>query len=123
MYLFANDEQKVVLNQIQALMAVVEGHGNFVMDGVGEKVIPSFPQMRHIFQRRRQQQNVAQRIVAQVIGLEMKLRQYELGQSFCEGVAAQGGVSALSHLWVDPAHLPSMEELRSPESWLTRVAA
>ena len=123
MYLFANDEQKKVLNDIQALMAVVEGHGNFVMDTVGEKVIPSFRQMRHIFQRRRQQQSFIQRVFAQAIGLEMKLRQYEVGQAFCERVAARGGVDALSHLWVDAAHFPSMDELREPDLWLTRVAA
>ena len=123
MYLFANDEQKKVLNDIQALMAVVEGHGNFVMDTVGEKVIPSFRQMRHIFQRRRQQQSVVQRIFAQAIGLEMKLRQYELGQAFCERVAARGGVDALRHLWIDAAHFPSLDELREPDLWLTRVAA
>lgn len=123
MYLFATDEQKKVLDQIQALMAVVEGHGNFVMDSIGEKVIPSFRQMRHIFQRRRQQQSVVQRVVAQAIGLEMKLRQYEVGQAFCEGVAAQGGPDALRHLWVDPAHFPTMDELRSPDTWLGRVAA
>ena len=123
MYLFATDEQKKVLDQIQALMAVVEGHGNFVMDSIGEKVIPSFRQMRHIFQRRRQQQSLVQRVVAQAIGLEMKLRQYEIGQAFCEAVVAQGGADALRHLWVDPAHFPTMDELRAPHTWLGRVAA
>lgn len=123
MYLFANDEQRKVLDQIQALMAVVEGHGNFVMDTVGERVIPSFKQMRHVFQRRRQQQSVIQRIVAQAIGLEMKLRQYELGQAFCERVVERRGLDALAALWDDPARFPTMSELREPDSWLTRVAA
>jgi len=123
MYLFANDEQRKVLDQIQALMAVVEGHGNFVMDTVGERVIPSFKQMRHVFQRRRQQQSTIQRIVAQAIGLEMKLRQYELGQAFCERVVERAGLEALSQLWADPDRFPTMNELREPDSWLTRVAA
>lgn len=123
MYLFANDEQKKVLDQIQALMAVVEGHGNFVMDTIGERVIPSFKQMRHVFQRRRQQQSVIQRVVAQAIGLEMKLRQYELGQAFCERVVERRGLDALGALWADPGRFPTMNELREPDSWLTRVAA
>lgn len=123
MYLFANEEQRKVLDQIQALMAVVEGHGNFVMDTVGERVIPSFKQMRHVFQRRRQQQSMIQRIVAQAIGLEMKLRQYELGQAFCERVVERGGLEALGALWDDPSRFPTMSELREPDSWLTRVAA
>ena len=123
MYLFADESQKKVLNEIQALMAVVEGHGNFVMDAIGERVIPSFRQMRHVFQRRRQQQSVVQRVVAQAIGLEMKLRQYEIGQNFCEAVVEREGPDALRRLWVDPSHFPTMTELRSPESWLGRVAA
>jgi coenzyme F420 biosynthesis associated uncharacterized protein len=123
MYLFANEEQRRVLDQIQALMTVVEGHGNYVMDSIGARVIPSFRQMRHVFQRRREQQSTIQRIVAHAIGLEMKLRQYELGQQFCEAVVARGGPSALEALWTDPQNFPTMAELRAPETWLNRVAA
>lgn len=122
-YLLATEDQRTVLNEIQALMAVVEGHGNFVMDHVGERVIPSFRQMRHLFQRRREQQSLFQRIVAQAIGLEMKMRQYELGQAFCNGVVAQGGLDALSALWESAETLPTLEELRQPERWLRRTAA
>ena len=121
-YLLANDEQRGVLNQIQALMAVVEGHGNFVMDAVGERVIPSFRRMRSVFERRREQTNTFQRIVNQILGLEMKLRQYELGQKFCEEVAQREGDAGLAYLWTDPDHLPTLEELREPRRWLDRVA-
>jgi coenzyme F420 biosynthesis associated uncharacterized protein len=122
-YLLATEEQRSVLDQIQALMAVVEGHGNFVMDAVGSEVIPTFGQMRHLFQARRRQQSLLQKLVANAIGLEMKMRQYELGQSFCEAVAAESGPQALGYLWQDPSHLPTMAELRSPDAWLARIAA
>jgi coenzyme F420 biosynthesis associated uncharacterized protein len=121
-YLFATEEQRVILDEIQALMSVVEGHGNFVMDTAGAKVIPSFQRMRHQFDRRREQQTWVQRVVNQVIGLDMKLRQYAIGQRFCEAVVAHGGPGALAHLWADPSHLPSLEELRSPDRWVARVA-
>lgn len=121
-YLFASDEQRAVLDQVQALMAVVEGHGNFVMDAVGESVIPTFRRMRHVFDKRREQTNLLQRVINTALGLEMKMRQYELGQRFCEAVVEQGGHEALAHLWSDPAHLPSLQELENPERWVTRVA-
>ena len=121
-YLLASDEQKAALDRIQALMAVIEGHGNFVMDAVGESEIPSFKKMRVAFEGRRKQTNIVQRIVNSVIGLEMKLRQYELGQAFCEHVARRAGNDALAHLWASPDHVPSLEELRTPELWLNRVA-
>jgi coenzyme F420 biosynthesis associated uncharacterized protein len=122
-YLLASEEQRTLLDQIQALMAVVEGHGNYVMDSVGEKVIPSFRQMRHVFQRRRAQTTFVQRTLNHAIGLEMKLRQYELGQKFCETVAAREGDAALARLWDGPEQFPTMAELREPERWLQRIAA
>ena len=103
-------------------MAVVEGHGNYVMDSVGERVIPSFKRMRGVFERRREQTRGLQRAVQYVIGLEMKLRQYELGQSFCKEVVARRGPEALSKLWVGPDSFPTMAELREPDRWLQRIA-
>ena len=121
-YLFSTDEQRELLDQIQALMAVVEGHGNYVMDAVGAEVIPSFKRMRHVFERRRQQQRLVQRVISQVLGLEMKMRQYELGQTFCETVVEREGEGALTRLWEDESQLPTMSELRDPQLWLRRVA-
>ncbi|MDQ4094819.1 MAG: zinc-dependent metalloprotease, partial [Actinomycetota bacterium] len=121
-YLLASDEQRRKLDDLQALMAVVEGHGNYVMDAVGKGVIPSFPRMRRVFERRREQTTVLQRALNHAIGLEMKLRQYELGQQFCEAVVVAAGPRALGRLWVSPSALPSIDELREPDLWLRRVA-
>ena len=122
MYLMASTEQRRVLDEIQALMSVVEGHGNFVMDKVGAEVIPSFKRMRRMFQARREQQSAVQKAFGHVIGLEMKMRQYEVGQRFCESVWARGGASALGQLWVSHDQFPSLAELQEPERWLQRVA-
>lgn len=121
-YLLATPEQKSVIDDIQALMAIVEGHGNFVMDHVGAEVIPSFRRMRGVFERRRQQTTFLQRVFNHAIGLEMKLRQYELGRDFCDAVVAREGIEALSRLWVDEEGFPTLEELRQPSLWLRRVA-
>ena len=122
-YLLASDEQRAVLDDIQAFMAVVEGHGNYVMDAAGTRVIPSLRQMRGIFDKRREQLGYLQKVVGSAIGLEMKLRQYELGQRFCEAVVARGGPGVLSRLWVGPENMPSLDELKNPGRWLGRVAA
>jgi coenzyme F420 biosynthesis associated uncharacterized protein len=121
-YLLATDDQRVALDRIQSLMAVVEGHGNFVMDLVGSKVIPTSARMRALFRKRREQSGAVQRALGHVLGLEMKLRQYEVGQAFCDEVYRAGGTAALSRLWADPSELPTLEELREPGRWLLRVA-
>ena len=121
-YLLATDEQRAAFDRIQALMAVVEGHGNYVMDTAGARAIPSFARMREAFDRRRQQASLAQRIINNLIGLETKLRQYELGQSFCNEIVRTHGPGALAYLWESPDHIPSLDELKVPEKWLSRVA-
>jgi coenzyme F420 biosynthesis associated uncharacterized protein len=121
-YLLASADQRVALDEIQALMAVVEGHGNYVMDSIGAREIPTFRRMRHVFERRRQQTSGMQRAIQYAIGLEMKLRQYELGQRFCEMAVAHSGEGVLGHLWAGPGNLPTLAELKEPERWLRRVA-
>lgn len=121
-YLLASEEQRREFDRIQALMAIVEGHGNFVMDSVGAHVIPSFARMRAAFDGRRRQASFVQRVLNNLIGLETKLRQYELGQAFCEHVAHAEGAAALAYLWAAPDHIPSLEELKAPDKWLSRVA-
>lgn len=121
-YLFANEDQRKILDEVQALMSVVEGHGNYVMDTVGAEVIPSFTRMRSAFEKRREQTNLMQKVINGALGLEMKMRQYELGQQFCASVVAQGGPEALGRLWADPQNLPNLAELREPRDWVKRVA-
>jgi coenzyme F420 biosynthesis associated uncharacterized protein len=121
-YLLASPEQRAIMDQVQALMAVVEGHGNFVMDHVGAAVIPSFKRMRGVFERRRHQTNLLQRAFHHAIGLELKLRQYELGKDFCDAVVAIAGMEALEQIWAAEDQLPTLAELRAPKRWLARVA-
>jgi coenzyme F420 biosynthesis associated uncharacterized protein len=121
-YLFAGPNQRRLLDELQALMAVVEGHGNYVMDKVGADVIPSFRRMRRVFEARRKQTTLVQKIFNNALGIEMKLRQYELGQSFCEAVVAAEGPAALERLWISPEMFPNLAELREPNLWLRRVA-
>jgi uncharacterized protein (DUF2342 family) len=51
----------------------------------------------------------------------MKMRQYEIGRSFCDEVVAQAGPSALTLAWSSAEMLPSMSELDDPAAWLART--
>src|SRR5690606_37270336 len=46
--------QKEILDRLTAVMTLVEGHGDYVMDAVGPSVVPSVAEIRAKFQRRRQ---------------------------------------------------------------------
>jgi coenzyme F420 biosynthesis associated uncharacterized protein len=118
--LIATPEQRGVLGQVQALMSLLEGHGNIVMTELGRKHVAGEDRMARVLHQRRQ----AGGLVAQlhkVLGLEQKMRQYEVGEKFVQGVIDIGGPRAIDHAWVAPERLPVLEELDDPGSWLARV--
>jgi coenzyme F420 biosynthesis associated uncharacterized protein len=114
--------ERDTLDRVQAVMAVIEGHAEHVMDAVAPDLVPSLPHLRTSIDRRRRSQSGLSRLVARLLGLELKLRQYEEGKRFCDAIVAKGGVPALQHLFSSPEALPTITELHDPEAWLQRTA-
>ena len=104
-------------------MAVIEGHAEHVMDAVAPDLVPSLPRLRAAIDRRRRSQSGLSRLVARLLGLELKLRQYEQGKHFCDAVVREAGVAALHHVFSSPEALPTLAELDDPRAWLERTAA
>jgi coenzyme F420 biosynthesis associated uncharacterized protein len=106
---------------LQAVMSVLEGYANFVMHRVGRHHLESFDELEDAFARRRAQRTVVERAVLAVTGINMKMRQYEVGEHFCEAVADAGGVALLNRVWEGAAMLPTPAELRAPQTWVARA--
>jgi coenzyme F420 biosynthesis associated uncharacterized protein len=121
--LVAGRERQAILDQVQATMAVVEGHAEHVMDAVGADVLPHLDELRSALDRRRQEKPLAVKLLERLIGMELKLRQYEVGRRFCDAVVEQGGIEALNRAWEGPELLPTLAELEDPAAWLRRTAA
>jgi coenzyme F420 biosynthesis associated uncharacterized protein len=115
-------ERRVVLDRLQSLMAVLEGYAEHVMDAVGAEVIADLPRLREALQRRRHERSGLLRVLERVIGMDLKLRQYEQGKAFCDAVVERAGVSALNRVWEGPTRLPTPAELDDPGGWLARSA-
>jgi coenzyme F420 biosynthesis associated uncharacterized protein len=114
-------EQREILDRITALMSLLEGHADFVMDGVGPSVIPSVGEIRAKFQRRRKEAGRVEMVVRRLLGIEAKMRQYRDGERFVRGVVESAGMSGFNRVWEAPAHLPTKDELTSPDAWVERV--
>jgi coenzyme F420 biosynthesis associated uncharacterized protein len=114
--------ERETLDRVQAVMAVIEGHAEHVMDAVAPDLLPNLPKLREAIDRRRRSQSGLSRLLAKLLGMEMKLRQYEQGKIFCDAVVREGGVGALHRVFSGPEALPSLEELRDPSAWLARTA-
>lgn len=117
---FATPEQREVLDRVQALMALLEGHGHVVMDRIGEREIVTQARMSAVLKARRSDKRTA--ALMRLIGLEMKLRQYEMGAQFIKGVEARASWTTLDHAWESPEALPTLDEIGDPERWLQRIA-
>lgn len=118
--LFVTGEQKAVLDDVQALMSLLEGHGNHVMNVLGARHVQGVERMDRVLSARRQQKGIAGQL-QKALGIEMKLRQYALGEGFIKTVVATAGERAIDAAWAGPESLPTLAELHAPEQWLARV--
>src|ERR1700716_1356500 len=103
------DRWKLV-ERIQATMSLIEGHAEHTMDAVGAEVLPSLPRLRAAMNRRRSQKGLPWRVLERLLGLELKMRQYEMGRRFCDEVVREAGPGGLAIAWSGPQGLPSMAE-------------
>jgi coenzyme F420 biosynthesis associated uncharacterized protein len=119
--LLASPEQRGVLARVQALMSLLEGHGNSVMNELGRLHVAGQERMARVLQARRRNRGVTG-ILYKLLGFESKLRQYEVGEAFVAAVEREGGPRAIDAAWRSPESLPTLDELARPEEWLRRVA-
>jgi len=116
-----SEAERQTLDRVQAVMAVIEGHAEHVMDAVAPDLLPSLPKLRAALDRRRRSQTGLSRLVGKLLGLDMKLRQYEQGKFFCDAIVSQRGPEALHRMFSGPESLPTFDELKDPSAWVVRV--
>ncbi|MCX4644029.1 zinc-dependent metalloprotease [Streptomyces sp. NPDC055059] len=114
--------QREILARLTAVMSLLEGHADFVMDGVGPAVVPSVTEIREKFKERRQKG--ASRLdlaLRKLLGLDAKLRQYRDGERFVRAVVNEVGMDGFNRVWTSPNTLPTKAEIAKPADWVARV--
>ena len=119
--LFATPEQRVQIAKVTAIMSLLEGHADVVMDDVGPAVVPSVESIRARFQERRKDVGGIDKILRRLLGLEAKMRQYRDGAAFVRAVTAKVGTDGFNEVWTSAETLPLPEEIENPSSWVQRV--
>jgi len=120
-FVAVGSERRAVLEGAQAFMALLEGYAEHVMDAVGTDLLADLDAMRGAMDRRRTERSGLLRVLERLIGLDLKIRQYQQGKAFCDAVVARGGISALNRAWAGPEALPTSAELDDPTGWLART--
>jgi coenzyme F420 biosynthesis associated uncharacterized protein len=114
--------QREILGRLTAVMSLLEGHADFVMDGVGPDVVPSVAEIREKFQKRRASgAGRLDQALRKLLGLDAKLRQYRDGERFVRAVVEETGMDGFNRVWTSPNTLPTKQEIAKPADWIARV--
>jgi coenzyme F420 biosynthesis associated uncharacterized protein len=113
--------QREILDKMTSVMTLVEGHGDYVMDAVGPAVVPSVAEIRAKFSARRGSGGRVEQAIRRVLGIDLKMKQYEQGSRFVKTVVDEAGMATFNKVWTAPQTLPTKDELANPQLWLARV--
>ncbi len=113
--------QRRVFLRLTALMSLLEGHADYVMDAAGPEVVPALDTIRQRFEERRRNPSARDGLIRRLLGMDTKLRQYSDGRAFVAGVVDEVGMESFNQVWQSPQTLPLPEEIADPESWVRRV--
>ena len=114
-------EQRQLFDEIQALMSIVEGYGNHVMNAVGAELLPSFHEIEQRMASRERSRSLIDQLIMRVTGLDLKMAQYQLGEAFIKEVVEARGIEFANRVWERAENLPTMDEIREPHRWIARL--
>jgi coenzyme F420 biosynthesis associated uncharacterized protein len=119
----ATPRQREIMDRLTAVMTLVEGHGDYVMDAVGPQVVPSVAQIRERFNSRRGSSGRIEQTIRRILGIDLKMKQYAEGSRFVRSVVDEVGMATFNKVWTSPETLPTKEEFARPLEWVERVAS
>jgi coenzyme F420 biosynthesis associated uncharacterized protein len=114
-------EQRQIVDRVQATMTVLEGHGEFVMDQLGGRLVAGHQHMHDTLRARRNAPGTVDRLIQQLLGFRQKLDQYAMGEKFVRRLFDRGGMDAVNRVFAAPEALPTLDEVRDPDRYLARA--
>lgn len=119
--LMLTPQQREMFEHLQALMSLVEGYSNHVMNAIGRQLLPSFDQIERRMEQRQQSRTLLDQLFFRITGMDLKLAQYQQGEQFVNTVVQNRGIAFAARVWESAENLPTMEEIRHPHAWIRRM--
>ncbi|HET7783815.1 MULTISPECIES: zinc-dependent metalloprotease [Pseudarthrobacter] len=119
--LLQDPEEKAAISHLTAVMSLLEGHANVVMDAVDASIIPSVKTIRQRFNDRGKDRGVIEKFIRSLLGLDAKMRQYSDGARFVRAVVDVAGMEGFNKVWESADHLPTEPEIHDAKLWLDRM--
>jgi putative hydrolase len=115
-----DDEQRLKLDRIRALLGAIEGYGDHVAATIGARLLGTFPQIEEAMRRHREDEEFDP-MFARLLGVDVGRQHAELGRSFCSTVVELTDEPTLTRMWASADALPGLAELEEPRLWLART--
>jgi len=110
-----------LIAEVTAVMSLLEGYADMLMDTAGAAAIPTMPAIRRAFdERRRHPRRDFGALLRWLFGFTAKIDQYVVGKAFCEAVVREAGIDGLNRAFSSREALPTVDELRNPSAWVSR---
>ncbi|MFF1252209.1 zinc-dependent metalloprotease [Pseudarthrobacter sp. NPDC058329] len=119
--LLQDPEEKAAISHLTAVMSLLEGHANVVMDAVDASIVPSVKTIRQRFNDRGKDRGVVEKFIRSLLGLDAKMRQYSDGARFVRAVVDAAGMEGFNRVWESADHLPTEPEIHDAKLWLERM--
>ena len=118
---FLTEAERAAMGEVVAVMSLLEGHADVVMDAVGPALLPSVRRIRASFEKRRDGTSTPDILLRRLLGMDAKVAQYRNGAAFVRTVVSKVGHDGLNAVWTAPEKLPTAAEIADPEAWVRRV--
>ncbi|CAN5906351.1 zinc-dependent metalloprotease [soil metagenome] len=114
-------EERALFDKLQALMSLVEGYSDHVMNVLGERLLPSFKEIERQVAAKKSARSSLEEGLERLMGMDLKRAQYKEGERFVDSVVRERGLDFLNRVWEKPENLPSLAEIRAPTRWVRRL--
>lgn len=114
-------EDRATMSHLTAVMSLLEGHANVVMDAVDHTIVPTVKTIRRRFEERGRSRGPLENLIRKLLQLDVKAAQYRDGQKFVGHIVEAVGMEQFNRIWESPEHLPTEDELHHPDAWIRRV--
>jgi putative hydrolase len=116
----ATPQQEALAVRLDALVALIVGYVDHVLDVAGTRVIGNGA-VAEAVRRRRIEHSSAGQFTDHLLGLRLGRAQVERGHAFVRGVMERAGDDGFKRLFTAESELPTPAELDAPGLWLARI--
>ena len=116
------DEQRQLFRETQAVMSLLEGFGDHVMDAVGKDLVPGVERISARFHGRRAQRTPFERAMLRITGMDLKMEQYRKGEAFVAEIErARRRRRRCGASGTGRRRCRQPEEIDEPAAWVRRM--